>query len=69
MIAVRDPYDMARLPGTRTYLATYSYAPVSLESAVRVLHGEIQRRGRLPVTAPRADGTGARYPYGHGLTR
>ncbi|MFB6550777.1 glycoside hydrolase family 3 protein [Streptomyces sp. NPDC056405] len=68
VIAVRDPYDIAALPGTRTYLATYSYAPVSLESAVRVLHGEIQPQGRLPVTIPGADGTGVLYPYGHGLT-
>ncbi len=64
---VRNPYDVARLPGAPTYLATYGYTAASMESLARVLFGEVNPSGKLPVTIPRADGTGALYPFGHGL--
>lgn len=64
---VRNPYDIARLPSAPTYLATYGYTAAALESLTRVLFGEIDPAGRLPVTIPRADGSGVLYPFGHGL--
>ena len=64
---VRNPYDIARLPSAATYLATYGYTAAAMESLTRVLFGEIDPSGRLPVTIPRADGTGVLYPFGHGL--
>ncbi|MEV0724201.1 glycoside hydrolase family 3 protein [Micromonospora purpureochromogenes] len=67
--AVRDPYDIAHLPGVTTYLATYSYTRAAMDALVRALHGELSPRGRLPVTIPTAEGAGTvLYPYGHGLT-
>jgi beta-N-acetylhexosaminidase len=33
----------------------------------RVLFGEVNPTGRLPVSIPRADGTGELFPFGHGL--
>jgi beta-N-acetylhexosaminidase len=68
VVAVRNPYDIASLPGVDTYVATYGPQPVSLRGAVEVLFGEAQPTGRLPVTIPTADGQGVLYPYGHGLT-
>ncbi|MEV8437846.1 glycoside hydrolase family 3 protein [Actinosynnema sp. NPDC051121] len=69
VIAVRDPYDIAYFPEARTYLATYSYTEVSVESAVRVLYGEHAPVGKLPVTIPVAgDPATALHPFGHGLT-
>ncbi|MEU4712449.1 glycoside hydrolase family 3 protein [Micromonospora purpureochromogenes] len=69
VVAVRDPYDIAHLPGVTTYLATYSYTRAAMDALVRVLHGELSPRGRLPVTIPTAEGAGTvLYPYGHGLT-
>ncbi|NUT46019.1 MAG: glycoside hydrolase family 3 protein [Saccharothrix sp.] len=69
VIAVRDPYDIAYFPDAPTYLATYSYTEVSVESAVRVLYGERAPTGKLPVTIPAAgDPTTVLYPFGHGLT-
>ena len=65
--AMRNPYDIAYLADVPTYLATYGYTAHSVEALARVLFGEAQPTGRLPVTIPRADGTGALYPYGHGL--
>ncbi|MDO3705154.1 glycoside hydrolase family 3 N-terminal domain-containing protein [Micromonospora sp. C28SCA-DRY-2] len=67
VVAVRDPYDIAYLPGVSSYLATYSYTRAAMDALVRALHGELSPRGRLPVTIPTADG-GLLYPYGHGLT-
>ncbi len=62
-IAVRNPYDLLAFPSLGTYLATYEYTPGAVEAAVRVVFGEIEPRGRLPVSLP------GLYPRGHGLTR
>jgi beta-N-acetylhexosaminidase len=64
---MRNPYDVSYLPTAQTYLATYGYTAESVESLVRVLFGEVNPSGRLPVTIPKADGSGALYPFGHGL--
>lgn len=69
VVAVRDPYDIAYLPGVKTYLATYSYSPVAIESAVRVITGEVAPSGKLPVDIPaKGDPQRVLYPFGHGLT-
>ncbi|MCP3799479.1 glycoside hydrolase family 3 protein [Allokutzneria sp. A3M-2-11 16] len=60
VIGVREPYEAASLLGT--YVATYSYARPALESAVRVIYGEVSPSGKLPVTVP------GHFPFGHGLT-
>ncbi|MEV4754384.1 glycoside hydrolase family 3 protein [Micromonospora sp. NPDC049559] len=67
VVAVRDPYDVAYLPGVESYLVTYSYTRAAMDALVRALHGELSPRGRLPVTIPATDG-GVLYPYGHGLS-
>jgi beta-N-acetylhexosaminidase len=69
VVAVRDPYDIAYLPGVRTYLATYSYSPVAIEAAVRVIAGEVGPTGTLPVDVPVAGQPGTPlYPFGSGIT-
>ncbi|MEU4221770.1 glycoside hydrolase family 3 N-terminal domain-containing protein [Actinoplanes sp. NPDC026623] len=60
--AVRDPYDLTAAPEAGTYLATYGYSAVSMESLAKVLLGTVAPRGKLPVEIP------GLYPYGHGLT-
>jgi beta-N-acetylhexosaminidase len=67
-LAVGTPYDIARYPDAATHLAAYSYRSGALESAVRVLLGEVSPRGALPVMVPRADDPAEPlFPYGHGL--
>ncbi|MGB9375964.1 MAG: glycoside hydrolase family 3 protein [Mycobacteriales bacterium] len=68
VVAVRDPYDIAYFTAAPTYLATYSYTDVSLESLTRVLFGEITPTGLLPVTIPVAGSTDTLYPFGYGLS-
>lgn len=68
-VAVRDPYDIAYLPSVGTSLATFSYTAVSMESAVKVLHGEISPTGALPVDVPTDDDPDEiLYPLGFGMT-
>jgi beta-N-acetylhexosaminidase len=69
VLAVRDPYDIAYFTGAPTYVATYSFSPVSLAAATRVLFGEVNPTGKLPVSIPTAgDPDTELYPYGHGLS-
>ena len=69
VVAVRDPYDIAYFDQAPTYLATYSYAAVSMESLTKVLYGEIRPTGKLPVDIPVAGQPAVPlYPFGHGLS-
>jgi beta-N-acetylhexosaminidase len=69
VVATRDPYDIAYFDDAPTYLATYSYSPVAMESAVRVITGQVSPSGKLPVDIPVAgDPDTVLYPFGHGLT-
>lgn len=68
-VAVRNPYDVARLPSARACLATYCWTDVELRAAARVIAGTVAPRGKLPVPVRRADDpTQVLYPIGHGLT-
>jgi len=51
-VAVRDPYDLLAFPRLGTYLALYEDTAPALEAATRVLFGEVEPRGRLPVSLP-----------------
>jgi len=51
-IAVGNPYDLLAFPQLRSYLLTYEYTEPALAAAVRVLFGEIQPNGHLPVSLP-----------------
>ena len=69
VVAVRDPYDIAYFTEAPTYVATYSYSPVAIEAAARVLVGEVAPTASLPVDIPAAgDPDTVLYPFGHGLT-
>jgi beta-N-acetylhexosaminidase len=66
--AMRNPYDVASFPEAPTVLDTYGYTAGQIESLVRVIFGEVNPSGRLPVSIPRADGSGELFPFGHGLS-
>ncbi|MEV6566304.1 glycoside hydrolase family 3 protein [Streptomyces kronopolitis] len=68
-LAVRNPYDIAQLPGVKAALASYSWTDVELRAAARVIAGRRHPAGRLPVAIMRADApTTALYRIGHGLS-
>ncbi|MFE6646050.1 glycoside hydrolase family 3 protein [Nocardioides sp. NPDC057772] len=60
--AMRNPYDVTSFPEATTVLDTYGYTSHQLESLVRVLHGEVDPSGKLPVEIPDL------FPLGHGLS-
>ncbi|MFF3684830.1 glycoside hydrolase family 3 protein [Streptomyces sp. NPDC002187] len=67
-LAIRNPYDIARLSGVGAALAAYSWTDVELRAAARVIAGRTRPRGRLPVPVQRAeDPSQVLYPIGHGL--
>ncbi|MGH3385101.1 MAG: glycoside hydrolase family 3 protein [Nocardioidaceae bacterium] len=67
--AVRNPYDIAEFAAAETFVATYSYKTVALESLARVLFGEVSPSGTLPVDIPTKDDPDTvLFPYGTGLT-
>ncbi|NXY95966.1 glycoside hydrolase family 3 C-terminal domain-containing protein [Streptomyces sp. BR123] len=61
VVALRNPYDPARLPECAAELATYTWSDVEMRAAARVITGAARPVGRLPVPVP------GRYPLGHGL--
>ncbi|MET9884954.1 glycoside hydrolase family 3 N-terminal domain-containing protein [Streptomyces sp. NPDC006430] len=61
VVAIRNPYDAARLPTCAAELATYTWTDVEMRAAARVVTGSVRPVGRLPVPVP------GRYPLGHGL--
>jgi beta-N-acetylhexosaminidase len=60
VLSLGTPAELALFPAASTALAVNSPAPVSAEAAVRVLFGEAEAGGSLPipVSADSAGGTG-----------
>jgi beta-N-acetylhexosaminidase len=52
VLAMGNPYIAQSLPGVSTYICAYSSSSTSDISAVKLLFGELQPHGRLPVTLP-----------------
>ncbi|HEX7960415.1 MAG TPA: glycoside hydrolase family 3 N-terminal domain-containing protein [Terriglobales bacterium] len=52
VIAMGNPYVAQNFPSVQTYICTYSNAASSEVSAVKLLFGELQVHGKLPVTLP-----------------
>lgn len=50
--AIRNPYDLMSFPNVNAYLATYGDRDVSVNALARVLAGEVNPSGELPVTIP-----------------
>lgn len=61
VVAVRNPYDLTSFAEVEAYLATYGDRDISIRALVKVLTGEINPTGRLPVTIPE------QHDFGHGL--
>jgi beta-N-acetylhexosaminidase len=58
VVALRNPFDLIQFSQVQTYLACYESRPLALQSVAKVLMGEIQAKGKLPVTISE------QYPYG-----
>jgi beta-N-acetylhexosaminidase len=58
-----NPYFLSQLPQSKAYLCTYGEDSPSIEQAARVLFGEEEPRGALPVTVPGLAAFGASLRY------
>ncbi|WP_329187770.1 glycoside hydrolase family 3 protein [Actinacidiphila glaucinigra] len=67
-LAIRNPYDVARLDGVAASLAAYGWTDVSMRAAAQVMAGKVRPTGKLPVAVPAADDPSRTlYPVGWGL--
>jgi len=60
-ISFGNPYLLMNFPALRTYLVAYGDMPSLQQAAARILLGEIDVTGRLPITLP------GLYPRGTGI--
>ncbi len=71
VVSFGNPYLLTAFPTVDAYIAGYSQADVVVEAAVEAIFGEIEARGKLPVTIPgglSADGLPkAGFAYGTGI--
>ena len=49
VVALRSPYDLRDLPEGVWAIAAYEYSPGSIRAAAKVLRGDLQPTGKLPV--------------------
>jgi len=61
VVSFGSPYFLSHFPEVGAYLCLYRNTPQTQEIAARALYGEIETRGKLPVTLP------GLFPVGHGL--
>ena len=66
VIALGNPYIAQNFPTVQTYICTYSNASSSELSAVKTLFGELEPKGKLPVTLPGIAQRGFSLPSGTG---
>ena len=61
VVSFGSPYFLRHFPEVGAYLCLYRNTPQTQEIAARVLNGEMETLGKLPVTLP------GFFPAGHGL--
>ncbi|MCS7013093.1 MAG: glycoside hydrolase family 3 protein [Chloroherpetonaceae bacterium] len=62
LVSFGTPYTVVDVPDVPVYLCAYCPAKVSEIAAVKVITGQIEPKGKLPVTIPHL------FPFGAGLT-
>ncbi|MBR9975564.1 MAG: serine hydrolase [Bacteroidetes bacterium] len=64
-LSLGTPYVLEALPEADAMVCVYGDDPASIDASVRLIAGDIQPNGALPVTVPgiAAFGTGLRYPW------
>ncbi len=51
-IAAYNPYDLLAFRTLSSYLVTYEYTEPAFTAVARVLFGEVQAQGQLPISLP-----------------
>jgi beta-N-acetylhexosaminidase len=61
VVSFGSPYFIRHFPEVDAYLCAFQYSPQAQKTAVKALFGEIEIRGKLPITLPDL------FQLGHGL--
>jgi len=61
VISFGSPYFLRHFPEVAAYICLYRNTPQTQDIAAKAIFGEIEMRGRLPVSLP------GLYPFGHGI--
>jgi beta-N-acetylhexosaminidase len=61
VISFNSPYFLRQFPEADTYFCTYRHADQNQVAAAKALFGEIEFKGRLPISIP------GLFPAGHGV--
>ena len=56
-----SPYVLTHIPDLPSYIVTYDTSPLAEASMIKAITGEIEFKGKLPISLP------GLYPIGHGL--
>jgi|GEM_PF-69561 len=68
VMAIRNPYDIMYIPEAQAYLCVYGRAAgPNIPAGIRIVFGEANPQGKLPVVIPTADGNGILFNTGHGI--
>jgi beta-N-acetylhexosaminidase len=68
VLAIRNPYDIAYMPGAKAFLAVYGAAEgPNIPAGIRTIFGIVKPAGKLPVSIPDAGGGKNLYECGYGL--
>ncbi|MCR8644060.1 beta-N-acetylhexosaminidase [Paenibacillus sp. N1-5-1-14] len=62
VVAGRNPFDLVSFPEVPAYIAAYENRPLAMKAVAKVLLGEINAQGQLPVTISE------KYAYGWSLS-
>lgn len=62
LISFNNPYLISKFPDVKTYINTYSNTVFSQEAALKALLGEIEFKGKLPISIP-----GTNFKIGDGI--
>lgn len=54
VVAIRTPYDYQVLENVSTYMCSYEATPLAFKSLAKVLTGEAEAKGKIPVTIKEA---------------
>ena len=63
LISFDNPYLISKFAGTKTYINTYSNTEFSQQAVLKALLGEIEFKGKLPVSIPKTN-----FKIGDGIT-
>jgi beta-N-acetylhexosaminidase len=62
LISFNNPYLISKFPNVRTYINTYSNTTFSQEAALKAMLGDIEFKGKLPISIP-----GTNFNIGDGI--